>query len=223
MTDVPLTCFVLASIYFFVLSEDKTTPVRYAILSGLFFGLALMTKQIAALLILLIIFTYFVATRKNLGFLLTKNFTLFWGVGLLLFSPWLVYMAVRFGNQFWQWYFIYADVTRSASTVEGHFASYLFYFNYLANHENWLWLLLLPFAVGLCAYGAFIKRTKQDTLVFFWMAIVLAVFSLAQTKIYWYIMPVFPAFAIAIAALLYQIANKAYQRKPRRNPGNLVN
>jgi hypothetical protein len=46
------------------------------------------------------------------------------------------------------------------------------------------------------------------------MAIVLALFSLAQTKIYWYIMPVFPAFAIAIAALLYQILKKAYRRKP---------
>jgi len=34
---------------------------------------------------------------------------------------------------------------------------------------------------------------------------------LAQTKIYWYIMPVFPAFAIAIASLLYQLANKIIQ------------
>jgi outer membrane protein assembly factor BamB len=215
MTDVPLTCFVLASIYFFVLSEEKEKPVRYAILSGLFFGLALMTKQIAALLIPLIIFTYLVATRKSLRFLFTKTFTLFWGFGLLLFSPWLIYMATRFGKQFWQWYFIYADVTRSASSIEDHFAGYLFYFSYLADHENWLWIALLPFAAGLCAYGAFVKRKKQETLVFLWVAIVLLVFSLAQTRIYWYIMPVFPAFAIAIASLLYQLAEKVSQRYSR--------
>ncbi|MGA2680434.1 MAG: PQQ-binding-like beta-propeller repeat protein [Candidatus Bathyarchaeia archaeon] len=208
MTDVPLTCFALASIYFFVLTEDRQNSFRGAILSGIFFGLALMTKQIAALLIPLIIFVYLIATRKSLRFIFTKTFTLFWSVGLLLFSPWLIYMAARFGNQFWHWYFIYADVTRSASTIEGHAAGYLFYLNYLAYHENWLWLALLPFAAGLCAFGAFTKSRKQDTLIFLWMAIVLFVFSFAQTKIYWYIMPVFPAFAVAISSLLYQLASR---------------
>ena len=212
MTDVPLTCFILASIYFFVLSEEKENAIQYAVLSGLFFGLALMTKQIDALLIPLIIFAYLLTTKKSLRFLFTKRFTLLWGVGLLLFSPWLIYMAARFGSEFWQWYFIYADVTRSASTVEGHFAGYLFYFNYIANHENWLWLALLPFAAGLCGFNAVVKRLKQDTLIFLWITIVLLVFSLAQTKIYWYIMPVFPAFAIAIASLLYQVAEKIHQR-----------
>ncbi len=220
MTDVPLTCFVVASIYFFVLSEEKENSLRYAVLGGLFFGLALMTKQIAALLIPLIIFAYLLATKKSLRFLFTKTFTLFWGVGVLLFSPWLIYMASRFGNQFWQWYFIYADVTRSAGSIEGHVTSYLFYLSYIVYHENWLWLALLPFAAGLCAYGAFIKRRKQDTLVFLWMAIVLLVFSLAQTKIYWYIMPVFPAFALAIAALLYLVVEKTLKRYPKLNPKN---
>jgi outer membrane protein assembly factor BamB len=217
MTDVPLVCFVLASIFFFVLSEEKGNANRYAVLSGVFFGLALMTKQIAALLIPLIIFAYLVTTKKSLRFLIRKNFTLFWGVGLLLFSPWMIYMAARFGSRFWQWYFVYADLTRSASPVEGHLASYVFYFNYIAYHENWLWLALLPFAAGLCIFNAFFKRSKQDTLVFLWMAIVLLVFSLAQTKIYWYIMPVFPAFAIAIASLLYQLVKKVSQRYPRLN------
>jgi len=217
MTDVPLTCFIVASIYFFLLSEGKENLVRDAVLSGLFFGLALMTKQIAAMLIPLIIFAYSVATRKSLRFLISKGFTLFWSVGLLLFSPWLIYMAARFGSQFWQWYFVYADLTRSTSTVEGHFAASLFYLNYLAFHENWLWLVLLPFAVGLCVYGTFLKRKKPDILIFLWISIVLVVFSFAQTKIYWYIMPVFPAFAIAIASLLYQTTKKIRERYPRIN------
>jgi hypothetical protein len=83
-----------------------------------------------------------------------------------------------------------------------------FYLNYLAYNENWLWLALLPFAAGLGAFGAFIKSRKQDTLIFLWMAIVLLVFSFAHTKIYWYIMPAFPAFAVAISSLLYQLAIK---------------
>ncbi len=213
MLDVPLTCFVLASFYFFVLSEEKQSSFRNAVLSGVFFGLALMTKQSAALLIPLIIFVYLVATRRSLRFLFTKGFTLFWAVGLLLFSPWMIYMAARFGSQFWQSYFIYADLARSTTSIETHLGTnYLFYFSYLATHENWVWLVLLPLAAGLCAFKAFTKRSKQDMLVFLWMAIVLLVFSLAQTRIYWYIMPVFPAFALAIASLLYQLAEKIIQR-----------
>ncbi len=51
MLDVPLIFFMLTSIYFLVLSENKEKANLYAVLSGLFFGLALMTKQIDALLI----------------------------------------------------------------------------------------------------------------------------------------------------------------------------
>jgi 4-amino-4-deoxy-L-arabinose transferase-like glycosyltransferase len=211
MTDVPLVFFILGSIYFFVLSEKTEKTNRYAALSGLFLGLALMTKQIEALLIPLIVFIYLIATKRNIRFLFTKHFTLFWGIGLLVFSPWLIYMDIRFGSQFWYWYFVYADVTRTVGTVESHVGSYLYYFSYLANNENLLWVILLPFAAGLCALNAVIKRLKEDILILLWMSIVLLVFTFAQTKLFWYILPAFPAFAIAISSFLYQLSKKIYQ------------
>jgi outer membrane protein assembly factor BamB len=210
MTDVPLVFFILGSIYFLFLSEKTEKTNQYAALSGLFFGLALMTKQIEALLIPLIIFTYLLATRRSIRFLFTKHFTLFWGVGLLVFSPWLIYMSIHFGSQFWYWYFVYDDVTRTVGTVESHVGSYLYYFSYLANNENLLWVILLPFAAGLCAFNSVIKRLKEDTLILLWMSIVLLVFTFAQTKIYWYILPAFPAFAIAISSFLYQLSKKIH-------------
>jgi 4-amino-4-deoxy-L-arabinose transferase-like glycosyltransferase len=211
MTDVPLVFFILGSIYFFVLSEKPETTNRYAVLSGLFFGLALMTKQIEALLIPLIIFSYLIATKGSVRFLFTKRFTLFWGVGLLVFSPWLIYMDIRFGLKFWQWYFVYADVTRTVNPIEGHAGGYLYYFSYLANNENLLWVILLPFAAGLCAFNAVIKRLKEDTLILAWISIVLVVFTFAQTKLYWYLLPALPAFAISISSLLYQLSKKIQQ------------
>jgi len=211
MTDIALVFFILGSIYFFVLSEKTQHTNRYAALSGLFFGLALMTKQIEALLVLLILFAYILATRKSFKFLFTKHFTLFWGVGLLVFSPWLIYMDVRFGSQFWQWYFVYNGVSRSVGSLENHVGSYLFYFNYLAHNESPLLVVLLPFAALLCLVNAVWKRIKEDTLIFLWMAIVLLVFTVAQTKLEWYIIPVLPAFAIAISSLLYKLGKEAYQ------------
>ncbi len=106
MTDVSFVFFVVASFYFFVLSEKTEKINRYVILSGLFFGLALLTKQVEALLIPLIIFAYLVVTRRSIRFLFKKHFTVFWGIGLLVLSPWLVYMFLSFGSNFYYWFVV---------------------------------------------------------------------------------------------------------------------
>ena len=208
MTDVPFVFFLLASIYFLLLSEKSEGANRYAALGGLFFGLAFMTKQIVALLIPLIVFSYLIATKRSIRFLFTKRFTLFWGIGLLVFSPWLIYMSISFGLEFWQWSFVNNTIVRTVNPLEGHVGSYLYYFSYLVNNENLFWVILLPFAAGLCAFNSVIKRLKEDTLILAWMSIVLVVFTFAQTKLEWYILPAFPAFAIAISSFLYQLSKK---------------
>lgn len=212
MTDVSFVFFIASSIYFLVLSEKDAKVNRYAALSGVFFGLALMTKQIQAFLLPLIIVVYLVLTQKSLRFLFTKRFKLFLGVGLLVFAPWLIYMTLRFGPTFYEWYFMYSGVTRTMSPIEGHNGNYLFYFNYLISNENPLWMILLPLSAGLCAFYAVVKRPKADTLILVWMAIVLALFTFAQTKLYWYILPAFPAFALAISSFLYQLSKKIQHR-----------
>jgi outer membrane protein assembly factor BamB len=209
MTDVTFVFLILASIYFVLLSEKTEKTNQYVVLSGLFFGLALMTKQIIALLIPLIVFSYFTATKRSIRFLFTKRFALFWGVGLLVVSPWVIYMTIHFGSEFWQVFLVYSNITRAISPVEGHVEGYLYYFSYLVNNENLVWAILLPFAAGLCAFNSFIKRSKGDILILVWMSIVLGVFTFAQTKIFWYILPAFPAFAIAISSLLYQLSKIA--------------
>lgn len=208
MTDMPLVFFSLASIYFLVLSEKNQNSNRYAALSGLFFGLAFMTKQVQALLIPVIAFAYLASTQRSLKFVFTKRFTLFWGVAVLVFAPWLIYMTNRFGAEFWHWFLVYSVIDRTVVPLEGHTGSYRLYFNYIINNEQLLWISILPFAVGLCIYNAITKHTKQDLLLLEWITIVLATLTVIQTKIYWYIIPVLPAFAIAIANLIYQIFKK---------------
>ena len=207
MTDVPLVFFVIASLYFLVLSEKAQKSNRYLALSGLFFGLALMTKQVGALLIPLIVIAYLTVTSRSIRFMFTKRFVLFWGVGLLIIFPYIIYMATSFSSEFWQSYVMYSGFNRTFSPLEGHQGGYLFYFSYLAINEK-LWAVLLPFAVGLCAYKTVVNKTKADTLLILWIAIVFAVFTFAQTKLSWYILPVFPAFAISVSSLLYQLLNK---------------
>jgi 4-amino-4-deoxy-L-arabinose transferase-like glycosyltransferase len=219
MTDVVFLFFILASIYFFVVSEQTQKINRYVVLSGLFFGLALLTKQVEALLIPLIVFAYLVVTRKSVRFLFTKHLRLS-GESVFCFCPVGCYMFLIFGSNFWNWFVVYCGLTRTISPIEGHSGSYLFYFNYLINNER-LWAIMLPFAAGLCVFKLVFKRSKADTLLIAWMGIALLVFTVAQTKLSWYILPALPAFALAISNLLYQLANKIQttaNQKRRRLP-----
>lgn len=219
MTDVTLIFFLVASIYFLFLSEKQDKPDRYVALGGLFFALAFMTKQIAALLIPAILFVYYIATGKGFLFLFTKRFKRFWQVGLLVILPWLVYMLLRFGSDFVYYFFVFSGANRIATAIEGHLGSYLYYFTFLASEENLLWITLLPFAVGLCMFNSVVKRSKKDTLVLVWMVVVFGVFTVSQTKIEWYILPAFPAFAIAISRFLYWLPQKLLRRQnpPQEN------
>ena len=207
MMDVSFVFFIVASFYFFVLSEKTEKINRYVVFSGLFFGLALLTKQVEALLIPLILFFYLAVTRKSFKFLFTMHFTVFWGLGVLVLLPWLVYMFLSFGLDFWQAFVVYCGFMRTFSPLEGHVGGYLFYFSYLFTNER-LWVIFLPFATGLCAFNVVFKRLKADALILAWISIVLLVFTLAQTKLFWYILPALPAFSIAISSFLYQISKK---------------
>jgi 4-amino-4-deoxy-L-arabinose transferase-like glycosyltransferase len=208
MLDITFVFFTLASIYFLLLSEKPENANRYAALSGLFFGLAFLTKQVVAFLMPVIAFAYLVTTRKSIKVFFTKRFTRFWQVALLIVVPWLIYMILRFGPVFWDAFFVYSGAVRAVNPIEGHVEGYLFYFNYLINSENVFWVILLPFAAGLCAFNAAFRRLKADILILAWMAIVLVAFTFIQTKLYWYILPAFPAFALAISNFLYQTAKK---------------
>jgi outer membrane protein assembly factor BamB len=208
MTDVTFIFFTLASVYFLLLNEKSEGSNRCAALAGLFLGLAFLTKQLEAFLIPLIIFSYFIATRRGMRFFFTKRFALFWQAAFLVASPWVIYMILRFGPDFWQSYFVFSGVTRLISPIEGHVEGYLYYFSYLFTKENLLWVILLPISAGLCAFNAVAKRSKEDTLVFVWMTVVLVFFTFAQTKLFWYILPAFPAFAIAISSFVFQMLKR---------------
>ncbi|XHH08011.1 MAG: PQQ-binding-like beta-propeller repeat protein [Candidatus Bathyarchaeia archaeon] len=221
MTDVMFVFFITAGIYFILVSEKTEKANWYAALAGAFFGLALMTKQVQAFLLPLIVIIYFLIAKRSLRFLFTKRFAAFLGVGLLIFLPWVTYMLMQYGSSFSEWYFIYSGITRATNPIEGHDGGIFYYLTYLVTAENPVWIAALPFAVGFSAY-AVTKRSKPDMLLIVWITIVLGLFTFAQTKLYWYILPAFPAFALAIANMLMQLSEKYRKKKTQKQAINPV-
>jgi outer membrane protein assembly factor BamB len=212
MTDVTFLFFITSGIYFMLVSDKREKTNWYAALSGAFFGLALMTKQIQAFLLPIIVILYFIVTKKSVKFLFSKRFALFLGVGFLIFLPWLIYMLLQFGTVFSEWYFLYSGIERATIPIEGHDGGILYYLTYLIANENPVWVAALPFSIGLSAYYAF-KRSKPHMLLIVWIFFVLGLFTFAQTKLYWYILPAFPALAFTIGYLFVELAEKIKQKR----------
>ncbi|MCW4000290.1 MAG: PQQ-binding-like beta-propeller repeat protein [Candidatus Bathyarchaeota archaeon] len=215
MTDMAFLFFVLSSLTFAV-KHQKTPSSRYILLCGVFFGLALMTKQVVAFAVPLLILLYLLATKKSIKLLFSRQYALrFWGVAMLIFLPWPLYMTAVYGGGFLDWFFVFSDFSRAAGALEGHAGGLFYYFSYLWGAE-WWWMLLLPFAVGLALFRGVFRRSQSDLFVLGWMLLVLSVFSLIQTKLEWYILPVFPAFALSIGSLLYQLGQLAHSKRRKR-------
>jgi outer membrane protein assembly factor BamB len=216
MTDILFVFFIVGSIYFILQSEKSQKANWYAVLSGAFFGLALMTKQLQAFLLPLIVIVYFLIAKRSPRFLFTKRFALFIGVGLLIFVPWVIYMFSLFGNLFLDYYFLYSGFVRAASTIEGHTGGPLFYLNYIITSENPVWVAALPFGIALSVYFAVAKRSKSDLLLVVWLVVVLGLFSFAQTKLFWYILPVFPALSLVIGGMFCRVAANVRRKREHR-------
>lgn len=205
MLDVPLIFFMLTSIFLFLLSEGSEKGKAFIILSGLAFGLALMTKQTNALLIPLILGFFVVLSRRSIRSLFSRRFAIFLGVGAFVVSPWLVYMVLQYGQSFLHVFLVYNNVARAVVPLEGHVGDVFFYFNFLVTRENPVWVALLPFAFAFSAFHAAGKRSKADMLLVVWIVLVLGLFTVAQTKLFWYILPAFPAFALVTASFLFSL------------------
>ena len=106
-------------------------------------------------------------------------------------------MYYLYGGQFLDTYVGEQVVERTVSVLEGNVGPPSYYLN-LLREQFFPWCYLAPFAL---AYGLKPEGMETRSRKILW-ALVIVVFgltTLVQTKLPWYIMPVYPALAIVIA------------------------
>ncbi|MCS7231557.1 MAG: glycosyltransferase family 39 protein [Elusimicrobiota bacterium] len=101
--EIIFNFFFWSAIFCFYIGVEKEKPI-FIYLFGIFLGLAVMTRQVFGLMILVIIFGYLLLIKKT-EFLLDKNFILAIFVSIIIFSPWHLYMIFRYGKNFINNYF----------------------------------------------------------------------------------------------------------------------
>ncbi|MCW3128992.1 MAG: glycosyltransferase family 39 protein [Methanophagales archaeon] len=198
MLDVPITFFIALSILLFWSGLKNS---KYFILSGISVGFAIMTKGVVGLLPFFIVLLFLVLT--NLSPLKNKNMLKGLIASIAVAAPWHISQLTLQGKKFFDNYFMYHVIKRSEQAIEGHVGTDFYYFDILKK-GFYPYSLFILFAVLYNAKTAFEEKKKEDILILSWIGVVLGVFTLAQTKLPWYIIPIYPALSISVAHFFYK-------------------
>ena len=199
-TDVVLLFSTTASLYFFLVLErkidgNKMVNWRDWLKIAFLISIGVLSKGIMGFLPLLIWGTYLVFCRRDL---LSKANIYHWlaigGLAALFIIPWHIYMTIRFGGNFWQVYFIEQVLRRAYQPIEYHFGGRLYYLKFL--WEEFGWKLIFPVLGGIYLAWDSLREKKVDKSLSFllvWGSLVFFLFTFSKTKLFWYILPLYPA------------------------------
>lgn len=194
--DPLLTFFAVSAIYLLYLGlnrrDIRLTTYLFAFIS---MGLGTLTKGPVGIilpLVVMILYSYFI---KNVRSLFTKEFVLGFAIFILIVLAWLVPACIRGGETYTKELLLRQIFGRF---VEAFDHKEPFYF-YLVRFP----LEFLPWTVFLPAAVVFlVKSRRQDNavkLLFIWFIAIFLFFTLSSSKNDLYILPLYPAAAIAVA------------------------
>ncbi|MFH1369248.1 MAG: glycosyltransferase family 39 protein [Elusimicrobiota bacterium] len=196
VTDGPFAVFFsLMMMSFWIARAEKRVIFYY--LSGVFLGLAVMTRQIPGFFALIAVFGYIVLSKE---FKILKNWH-FWA-GMILSAaiilPWHIAMYARHGAAFIDQYLGVALMTGIKGYPVEYSGNpslnpwYAYFSILLSNYEPWL-----PFFVaGLAGTALHFKnfdaeKRKKSIFMLCWIFAPFALFQIAKVKQYHYLVPLY--------------------------------
>ena len=209
-TDVMLTLFSYLAIYAFVRLRENGHRWWYPVWSAC--ALAVMVKGAGgwiapAMIIIALIFDQ----RRARDAFRSSHFWMGLLLALVIAAPWHIVMYSKHGQAFVAEYIGYHVLSRIQTPLEGHAPGYMFYVGKIID-GFFPWCLLIPFAV-FSSVRENLKGEPRARVLLLLAALVFGVYTLVQSKLVWYIIPIYPAFALLIAALLVKIYLSVQKRR----------
>lgn len=199
--DVMVTFFITLSLYFFYLSQIREKKI-FLIGASISMALAVMVKGVIGLfpaMIILIFLFFFRSLRKTI---LTREtgYAIF-SFSILVF-PWFIYRFFK-GKDFFSILIGYDLLKRIGEPIEGHVGDWSFYFLVL-NQMFGKILFILILVIFVYSIILMSQKNRPVSFLVIWISLVMLIFTVAKTKIFWYIIPLYPAISLLIG---YHINN----------------
>lgn len=209
--DPIFNLFIFLGIYFLAKTIDTSQNRKYfPIVSGIFIGLAIITKGPVGLLLLLLTFSVYLIVKKFKVKINLIDVLLFALSSFIVTSIWFGYEVIQNGP----WFiieFIKYQIELFSEPVAGH--AQPFYYHFIV-------VLLGCFPMSIFAIGAFKKYNEEvpfDLLkwmkILFWVVLIL--FSIVETKIVHYSSMTYLPLSFIATFYLYQL----YTNKIKLNKG----
>lgn len=199
--EVMLALFVYLAIYGYLRLKDGKQEWWYLVWCSC--AVALMVKGAGGIVAPGAIVLALVFDRRFKAAIQSKHFWLGLLTALLIVAPWHILMYVRYGHAFIDEYLGYHVIARSTRTLEGHASSYFYFVGRLLD-GFFPWVLLTPFAV-VAFVREKVRGRSQSWILPLLTLLVFGVYTLISTRRPWYIVPIYPALSIIIAAFLVRL------------------
>jgi 4-amino-4-deoxy-L-arabinose transferase-like glycosyltransferase len=174
-------------------------------------ALALMVKGAGGLIAPATILLALMFDKRFMASLRSRHFWLGCSLAFMIVAPWHILMYVRYGGTFTDEYVGYHVVARSTRTLEGHPTTFLYYFGKLVD-GFFPWCLLVPFGI-VSGVKEILKGQPRSRIFLIVSLLVFGLYTLIPTRRPWYIVPVFPALSILVAALVIKL-HQSYRERP---------
>lgn len=206
MLDGPLALAFSLGVFCFLLARRDP---RWGLGLGLAVAFTWLIKGPLALLLLLLLAAYSVWEREARVW----RSPWLWGglaAGAALVLPWYVLEWQRHGMTFVKAHLGLHVVGRALSTMDANEGPLWFYLAHIASLDH-------PWLFALVPAGWFAWKQRRDAMVrlaLCWGLGVLGAFSLAATKLPWYVVPAYPAIALLLGAFLERLVVDPRSMRP---------
>ena len=195
--DGPLLLFFLLALWMYIKSWKSS---KYFVLVGVFFALAVLTKGAAAFPAILILGIHWIFLKGwkviPLKYILS-SVLLFLGITV----PWHWWMFSLYGQEFWNVYIGHHVVARVGENIGFSENSSPFWYLSQMSQYFWPWIWALPVVVYFVVKNfKFNDKLGRWILIALWALGFVGIYSVAQTRLFWYIAPVYPLLALALVA-----------------------
>jgi 4-amino-4-deoxy-L-arabinose transferase-like glycosyltransferase len=196
ITDMTLTCTLSAALAFFILAvqEGESRKGLYYHLFYLFAGLAMLAKGLIGVVFPgAVIFLYLLITRR---WRLLKEMRLATGIPLFLLicGPWFILVSIR-NPEFAGYFFIHEHFERFTSTVHHRKQGFWFYIPVLLG-AMLPWSFFIPSAFRGVWRERLTAKGNAPLYLATWAAFIFIFFSISDSQLVPYILPVFPPLAL---------------------------
>lgn len=195
--DLFLSVFMTAALLSFFMATQRPAGI-YSVLYGVFLGLAVLTKGLVGLVLPGGVILIWIVLGRHWHLL----YRAFHPLALMSFAivavPWHLWVHMRNAHFGW-FYFIHEHFLRYTTSVHSRFQPWWFFIpTIILGFFPWI---VWGKNILRRQEGAPLKR-NLNTFLWVWIGVIVTFFSLSQSKLIPYILPIFPPLAMLVGSCL---------------------